>query len=236
MDFFLRVRRFAPRDVFYGREADLRRSLVIGLIFFAAFWFFYSSRWSPLWPLMDQVLIAGAAYDGLGTSLLALLAIGIIWIAKFYRVDRPLTAVRPFEWSDIGVGFLAGVLALILNVFLPYINPHQPAIVSGYFVTSALDEWMIMALSLFGAIVIAPLAEEVFFRGWLQPALSTTFLGAGGAIAITAAIFGFLHPHYFSAAIAGLILGFVRFYSGNLRAPIAAHMIHNGLVSLPFLY
>ena len=231
------VRRFEDRDVMSGHEDALRKSLLAGSGFMLGFWFIYSSRFSPLWPALDTLPLTETTYEGLAASMLAGLGFGIIFIAGFFGFKTALVSVRPFEWPDLGVGLLGGFLSIILGIFLPYINPFQPSgNVTFGIPVSELDGIALMVLGLFVPIIIAPLAEEVMFRGWMQPALATTWLGPGGAIAISSLVFGFLHPHYFGAAISGVIFGLLRHYSGNLRAPIFAHMTHNAMVSMPFLF
>ncbi len=105
------------------------------------------------------------------------------------------------------------------------------------------------------ATVAAPILEEGFFRGILQPlairaivfivpAASAAFLGTGLSVAVlvsvvaTAILFGLVHltndhknTHIqaFSATKSGIVYGFLAVYLG-LPAAIAAHMIHNTLI------
>ncbi|GBD10946.1 hypothetical protein HRbin23_00596 [bacterium HR23] len=80
-------------------------------------------------------------------------------------------------------------------------------------------------------VVLAPLAEEVFFRGFLLTALSPRFR-RGGALVLSSAFFALLHgqvglmvPVFF----AGLILGALFLQSGSLAVPFTAHALQNAL-------
>jgi len=76
---------------------------------------------------------------------------------------------------------------------------------------------------------LAPLAEELFFRGYLQTRLRKRW-GRGIAIVISAIAFGVFHldpiQSVFAAAM-GLALGYVAERSGSIRPAIAGHVFNN---------
>lgn len=73
-------------------------------------------------------------------------------------------------------------------------------------------------------------AEEVFFRGWLQPVLVRAW-GPAAAIGVTAAAFSGLHiaggarggVELINLALGGLLFGVLAWRSGGIAASIAAH-------------
>lgn len=80
-------------------------------------------------------------------------------------------------------------------------------------------------------VLLAPLAEEVFFRGFLLTGLSPRFTRPG-ALVLSSALFAVLHgavglmvPVFF----AGLILGVLFLRSGSLAVPFTAHALQNAL-------
>ena len=78
-------------------------------------------------------------------------------------------------------------------------------------------------------ILIAPLAEEVFFRRFLVGGLRRAW-GAAPALLISAAIFSALHADLGSMipfALIGLIFGFAYIRSDSLTAPTIAHLAFN---------
>lgn len=94
---------------------------------------------------------------------------------------------------------------------------------------------------IFLAIFVAPIVEEIFFRGFMQPALVKT-LGAFPGIVITALIFGMSHTQYFeynAALVAittiGLILGITKYYTGSIMPGIFAHLFNNLLAAISLL-
>lgn len=95
-------------------------------------------------------------------------------------------------------------------------------------------------LAIFG-ITVAPLAEELLFRGFLQP-LMVRSLGAVAGIGLTALIFGALHLEengrvwQYGALIsaAGLAFGILRHVSGSIRTSIITHASYNSTLFLAF--
>ena len=90
-----------------------------------------------------------------------------------------------------------------------------------------------VAVLLVTSVVGAPLLEELFFRGMLQPLLGRRSVVLG--LVATAALFGIAHG---SAApfraiptfLHGVVLGAVVLRTGRLRAAVAVHALNNALV------
>lgn len=88
------------------------------------------------------------------------------------------------------------------------------------------------------AVVLAPIFEELVYRGFVQSALLRATGRAGIAIAVTTTIFTMMHvvgttsvPWYSLPAIAvlGLSMGVAFEKSGRLGVPIVMHVLFNGL-------
>lgn len=87
-----------------------------------------------------------------------------------------------------------------------------------------------------GAVVIAPLTEELFFRGIVQTHLSRVLNGRWPAIAVTSLAFGVVHsgqPHAMLPLVlfAG-VLGYVYERSGALMFPLLIHSAFNAKAML----
>lgn len=82
-----------------------------------------------------------------------------------------------------------------------------------------------------GAGLIAPIAEELFFRGLLQTVLFNYLRRRWLAIFITATAFGLIHlsnPHHVPALIAfGVLLGYGYERTGSLLTPMLIHALFN---------
>jgi membrane protease YdiL (CAAX protease family) len=84
------------------------------------------------------------------------------------------------------------------------------------------------------ASVLAPIAEEIAFRGYLLSALRTRF-PPGAAIVASSVLFASMHldPVRFPAVLfLGLFLGWLAWRSGSIWPAVAAHAVNNGLGSL----
>ncbi len=81
------------------------------------------------------------------------------------------------------------------------------------------------------ALGIAPLVEEILFRGLALPLLART-LGAAPAILLTAAFFALAHFHLPSFAplfVLAIGLAVAYIYTGSLWVPVVIHALFNGL-------
>ncbi len=87
-------------------------------------------------------------------------------------------------------------------------------------------------------VIIAPIVEEIIFRGLIMSGFSRIYHPAF-AIFFSALLFALFHlnPWQFAAAFSlGLVLGWIRIRTGSVLACIAGHAIHNGLVFLSVYY
>ena len=81
------------------------------------------------------------------------------------------------------------------------------------------------------AVVVAPVCEEILFRGFLLPALERQ-LPRKLAIVVSAMVFASVHGGIHTLApllVLGLLLGWLFSRTRSLAAPVAAHALHNAL-------
>ncbi|MBI2183947.1 MAG: CPBP family intramembrane metalloprotease [Thaumarchaeota archaeon] len=91
------------------------------------------------------------------------------------------------------------------------------------------------------AVVLAPVCEEMFFRGYYQPKCESRF-GRKPGLFLTASLFAIIHipnmlPQYFARPltieglliifILGLLFGAVRDETGSVYYPIVFHALWN---------
>ena len=84
------------------------------------------------------------------------------------------------------------------------------------------------------SVVIAPLCEEVFFRGFVFPGFLRG-MSLGWAIVLSALIFAIAHADPGSFAVLfciGLALAFLRWYTRSLWPCILLHLLNNGVGAL----
>jgi len=77
--------------------------------------------------------------------------------------------------------------------------------------------------------VIAPIAEEVFFRGYVLPNVRVRH-GKAAALVVTTALFSMLHFNLYqmaSVALVGVALGALYLRTGTVWYPILFHFLYN---------
>jgi uncharacterized protein len=181
---------------------------------------------------------------GLPLLLVEVIAYGAVFMALrllFARYGHPLfeslgwvpQPFRPLHLVVLGVG-LTGVAVLLGYILaLPHVEVPMDKLLKG-----ALSR---IVISLFG-VTLAPIIEELLFRGFLQPVLVDS-LGVLPGILVTSMIFGGMHlPEYgflwqsgVMLTVVGFVFGVVRHVSGSTRASAITHVSYNALPVLALL-
>jgi uncharacterized protein len=170
---------------------------------------------------------------------------GFIYLALHFtlrmRYGKPVFPSLGWRRTRFNLGFAAlggAVLAFAISGLASLLHTPQ--------VPSPLDRFLKspVELALFGALAVtlAPLFEELFFRGFLQPLLSRSF-GVLAGISITALVFGLLHaPEYawawqyvVAVSLAGAVFGWVRARTNSIIPSTVMHGCYN-LVFVIALY
>lgn len=97
--------------------------------------------------------------------------------------------------------------------------------------------FILVCLIFFGTI-IAPIIEEIIFRGFLQSALKNYF-GERYAILTSAFLFAAVHMDMFvflQIFILGMLLGYLYEKTKTLAASVIVHILHNSLTMIFLLY
>lgn len=100
---------------------------------------------------------------------------------------------------------------------------------------AALPIWASVLWAVFriaGTVLVVPLVEELFFRGYVLRTLSTGLpAGVLMGIVISSASFGMLHDRWLIAAFAGLIFSLLALSRSGLPGAILAHAAANAIVA-----
>lgn len=140
------------------------------------------------------------------------------------------------KWPVLLLAVVAGVVFTFIDNIVGILDPAPPDAGDYLEYSKALAEGFVPLLWL-NSVFIAPAAEEMIFRGYMYRSWSRTSLGPSGTIVVTAIIFGLAHFQYdmfgmTSIAISGLIMGWLRWWSGSLLAPMVAHVANNVVVTI----
>jgi uncharacterized protein len=172
-----------------------------------------------------------------GQCLAYLLVLGYMYVLVTRERHRPdfLTAIH-WNWPPkiaiyVGVGVVLSVALQGLAHFLPI--PKELPIDS--FFQTPTEAWALGIMS----ITLAPLMEELFFRGFLYPVLARR-MGVAVSVIITALSFALLHGAQLMFSwgavlvifIVGLVLTIVRARTNSVAAGIVIHMAYNATITI----
>jgi membrane protease YdiL (CAAX protease family) len=165
-----------------------------------------------------------AAPAWIGVSVLAARLRG--WRARDYL------ALVPPRRGEIVAG-VACLAALLVGFDLLTVLVGRD-VVPGFMREAYLSARTSGALALFfiAVVIVAPVSEEIAFRGFLFRGLAASWLGVSGAMILTSAAWAAMHVQYDAFTLAqiffiGLLLGWIRWASGSTLLTIVLHMLAN---------
>lgn len=175
-------------------------------------------------------------------ALAIFLVIGMPWVAKKRPTTRQELGLQrlpqwmDFVWAPLGM-FVYLVLTTIVTAiatqaltFVDYSQTQE----TGFAEIATRPEYILAFLSL---VIVAPLAEEVLFRGYLFGKLRK-YAPLWLSILITSVLFAVVHFQWnvgIDVFVLSIVLCLLRVYTGSLWASILLHMIKNG-VAFYFLF
>lgn len=145
---------------------------------------------------------------------------------------RDYLALVPPRRGEIAFG-VACLAALLIGFDLLTLLVGRD-VVPGFMREAYLSARVSGSLPLFflAVVIVAPIGEEVAFRGFLFRGLSASWLGVSGAIIATSAAWASMHVHYDAFTLGqifciGLLLGWIRWASSSTLLTIMLHMLAN---------
>lgn len=189
------------------------------------------------WPLLALLVVPSLAAATVAVTGTALFGPG----HRRGRVRREL-AVR-WSWRDAGFGLAFGAAGLLFTIPAAAI---WAGIVGSDNATSALGETFAgrqlgpaAAVTMFLAVwLVAPLAEEVLFRGVLWSALARLRWNRWVIFVVTSAVFSVAHLELLRTPlllVLSIPIGLARMVTGNLLASVIAHQVNNFLPAVALL-
>ena len=118
---------------------------------------------------------------------------------------------------------------LVIQAFVPSFNLQETQDVG--FRMESLYSNADKMVAFAALVILAPIAEELIFRGYLYGKLRTR-LSAIPAIILVSVLFGFMHGQWNVGIVVGVMSIFLciaRELTGTIYAGILMHMIRNGL-------
>lgn len=152
-----------------------------------------------------------------------------VFFAKSYQFEE----IIKYGLSSSVILFLAAILVMVIMALMfPSIGEAQD--ITNIF-AYAETKWEIFLVFIV-AVVLAPISEELYFRGFLYKALRNKF-SQGVAIASASIVFGAVHFDLYRFVlffIAGVILSHIYEKYDNILIPMIAHGTWNGIMVLIF--
>jgi len=198
------------------------------------------TRISIVWPWIPYVgpfaVFAALTYImpilpwGAGTAyLFKTLVVGAI-LAIFWPVVR-----REMQWTFDGLAIAAGIGVFLIWIALEGLYPQiGHSSFDPYTVAGQSYETIFIGIRLFGAVMVVPLMEEIFWRSFVMRFLvasqfKSVSLGqfTWYSFVITAIAFGFEHHRWLPGIMAGIIYAALLYRKRNLFSPILAHAVTN---------
>ena len=194
-------------------------------------------------PTPHHIEAAAAALekDGLFIAINDVVAgpviVGVTLLFAWLRKGPPLReylALRPVRprtllWWLLGTVLLAGLL-------------DAAAYLAGY---PPVPDWALdvyrsarfLPLLLVALVAVAPVVEELVFRGFVYEGLRHSRLGTAGAILVASLVWASIHLQYEwfyvgQVFVSGLLFGAARWSTGSLITPILAHAVMNTTATL----
>ena len=151
----------------------------------------------------------------------------ILWRMRSRNIPFDKLGSLVLDKKDLLLGSL--FLAIFIGLEETYMRALGLEIPKGFIVFMLSEP---LFLSFISVIIIAPIAEEFLFRGFLYSQLQRTQLGSWGAVTAISFLWTIIHFQYEPLILIvlflfGMFLGYVRIACNSLSLPIALHAINN---------
>lgn len=184
----------------------------------------------PLMKAIQRLIGMEVSQQNATNMIIAMTASSIIVLVLFLffrwaEVSRSYVRSRP--WATLFWCALAAMGAIIPSSCLQELMPELPNIVEEEFDMILRDRWGYFAIGL-----LAPVCEELVFRGAVLRALLRWTPRHWLAIAISALLFALIHanpiqmPHAF---LVGLLLGWLYYRTDSIVPGIVYHWVNNSI-------
>jgi hypothetical protein len=176
--------------------------------------------WPAYWTYPVQTAICGSL---------------VLWFWRHYELSAPRKV-----WFALAIGLVVFVIWIAPQQFFGG-HPRPVGFDPEVFERGSLAYWFTVSLRFLRLVVVVPLVEEVFWRGFLLRYLisekfTTVKVGAFSwlSFAVVTLCFGFSHsrPDWAAALICGALYNVVAYHTRSLAACVLAHGLTNLLLGL----
>ena len=233
-----------PRSRAWGFWATLGWMGLATITFFAA-----AFVCSFAYGIVSVISNPGLAFDPTSpvlthlSTLVAMPAAAVTLIFAARRAGIPVNdylGLKPPKLLHIVAGLAALAAFLFFWGGMSHLFPsfNQSGVMTSEVRAAAAVSTTAIILFLITAVVSAPIAEEIIFRGFAFRGWHDTWLGNGGALALSSALFAAIHMQYNVPGMAmifglGLVFGLARWLSGSTLLAIILHAMWNFVIVVP---
>lgn len=159
------------------------------------------------------------------TMLVSAITIVVFLWARWTEVSPNWLRTHP--WMTLIWSSISALGAIIPSMWLQELMPELPNWIESEFDMILANRWGYLVIGL-----LAPIAEEIVFRGAILKSLLNSPLSAGAAITVSAVLFALIHfnpaqmPHAF---LVGLLLGWMYQRTGSILPCVAYHWVNNSV-------
>lgn len=207
------------------------------LLAMISFGWLYDIIYRVIFPNMS----AGLWSFLIGAVLQAAIVIGLVGYYSLvkYGGEPADLGLDDYPWRRaLGLGGLAGITlfftVIVGATLISLIYPEAPSPQPFAELVMGITSWRELLIPLLIGSVLAPLSEEIFFRGFAYNYFRCR-LGTGAALWVSAGFFSLLHLdllRFVPLMLGGLGLAWLYERTGSLYPSIVAHGVWNGVMTL----
>ncbi|HVL33464.1 MAG TPA: CPBP family intramembrane glutamic endopeptidase [Actinomycetota bacterium] len=179
----------------------------------------------------DALSVIGTIVNSISLGIVT-----ILWIRRRHDAAVRDLGLRDMTASNVGVGIATGILGIVVAypvaalviALIRQVSKSDVGDPCQLKFTARPSELLLVFIGL-AVVVLAPIAEEIFFRGFLLPAFDKWASSIASAL-ITSLLFGLAHLDpllYAPTFVLGLVLAWITRRRGSIVPSITAHMTFN---------
>ncbi len=174
--------------------------------------------------------------DGLLVPVICLFEFAVLFpLYRFYQTRRDDIPLGKLQLKNALLFIAALILLMLLQTQL--LQPEK------WLEDQSRQQFSAVIIMVFSAVILAPIFEEILFRGFLlQGFLLWAPNSRLACITLTSILFAVMHTQYvhwqtiIMLILFSLLLCYARIKSNSMKLPILLHMLNNLVAMLPALY
>lgn len=169
-------------------------------------------------------------------TILVAVVLFLLW-SRYTEIDIK----ERISWKNLSIGLLAGVIVFFLwvNMDWRFATLSKPKEFNPFLFNNPFLFYLIISFRLFGASVVVPVFEEIFWRSFViryivSPRFEDVPIGKFTWLSfiISSILFGLEHNLWLAGIMAGISYNLILYYTRSLAITIFSHGITNLLLGM----